>query len=318
VDEMALFHQRGAMIVDTTCPWVSKVWTSVEKSKAKGYTSIIHGKYDHEETIATKSFAKKYVIVKNMDEAEYVAQYILGNGEREEFLEKFAKALSPSFDPDVDLQRVGVSNQTTMLKGETELIGKLFERVMIKKFGPQSINDHFVSFNTICDATQLRQDAMYKMFSAEYEPPSSMLYAELEGEQVGLELKTGSRRAKILSKENADETRGGVTTDDAKIDLCLVVGGFNSSNTTHLLEIAEEEGVPGFHIDSPERIQGNNITHKPLATHALNAVAGIGLQKDTLLPECPVVIGVTSGASTPDNVVGECLQRILAVRGLSA
>ncbi|CAK9033536.1 unnamed protein product [Durusdinium trenchii] len=153
-------------------------------------------RYDHEETVATKSFAEKcpvemgeakdspwpwldlrllckmlreYLVLKNMSEAEYVADFILKGGDKEEFMSKFSKAMSPGFDPDVDLDRLGVANQTTMLKGETELIGKLFERTLIKKFGPQNINEHFLSFNTICDATQERQDAMYKMFGTEYE-----------------------------------------------------------------------------------------------------------------------------------------------------
>merc|ERR1719296_384834 len=186
VDEMAFLKQREVQIVDTTCPWVSKVWTSVEKSKGKGCTSIIHGKYSHEETIATKSFAKKFIIVKDMVEAEYLANYLLGEGNREELMAKFSNAMSEGFDPDVDLEKVGVANQTTMLKGETELISRLFERVMIKRYGPQHINDHFVSFNTICDATQHRQDAMYKMFDAEYEAPRSQLYAELEGTKWSL------------------------------------------------------------------------------------------------------------------------------------
>jgi 4-hydroxy-3-methylbut-2-enyl diphosphate reductase len=321
VDEMALFKERGAMIVDTTCPWVSKVWATVEKSKAKGHTSIIHGTYNHEETIATRSFAKKYIVIKDMSQAEYVAEYMLGNGNRDEFMERFGEVSSPGFDPDVDLERVGVSNQTTMLKGETELIGKLFERALIKKYGPQNIDDHFVSFNTICDATQLRQDAMYKMFSAKYEPPTSALYAELEGEQVGVTLQTGGRAVAMSSKKKEDATRGAATASadaNEKIDVCLVVGGFNSSNTTHLVEIAEEQGVPGFHIDYPERIEGNSITHKPLSTSPHDAVKGTGLATDAFLPEGPVVIGVTSGASTPDSVVGESLKRILDARGLSA
>eukprot|EP00435_Cladocopium_sp_Y103_P050024 s493_g15.t1 len=218
VDEMALFKEKNVQIVDTTCPWVSKVWTSVEKSKDrkpamdnktghgdrndKGHTAIIHGKYDHEETVATKSFAQKYLVLKNMGEAEYVADYILGNGNKEEFLSKFSKAMSEGFDPDVDLECLGVANQTTMLKGETELIGKLFERTLIKKYGPQNINEHFLSFNTICDATQERQDAMYKMFGAEYEAPKSKLYAELEGEQGAAHLAASVVSGRRLPERN--------------------------------------------------------------------------------------------------------------------
>merc|ERR1719277_2001669 len=234
IDEMALLKERNAQIVDATCPWVSKVWTAVEKSKDKGHTSIIHGKYDHEETVATKSFAKKYLVIKNMDEAEYVANCILTGENREDFMAKFAKAMPEGFDPDTDLDKVGVANQTTMLKGETELIGKLFERVMIRKFGPQEVDQHFVSFNTICDATQERQDAMYKMFGAEYEAPTSQLYAELEGEQVGVQLKSAPRKAKKLSsKSMEDATRGAAAASThggpvEKPDIVVVVGGFNS------------------------------------------------------------------------------------------
>lgn len=327
IDEMSFLKDRNVQIVDTTCPWVSKVWNSVEKSKGKGHTSIIHGKYDHEETVATKSFATKYLVLKNMSEAEYVADYVLGNGNRDEFMKKFSNAMSEEFDPDVDLEKVGVANQTTMLKGETELIGKLFERVMIKKFGPQNINDHFVSFNTICDATQERQDAMYNMFGSAYEPPQSKLYAELEGEQVGVELRSTKGQEKLSSKQMEDEIRGGSsesTSGAPKVDVCLVVGGFNSSNTTHLLEISEEEGVPGYHIDCADRIgiaygeATNKIQHKPLSTSPMQAMMDEGLEvKEGFLPDGPVVIGITSGASTPDNVVGECLHRILQIKGVA-
>jgi 4-hydroxy-3-methylbut-2-enyl diphosphate reductase len=161
VQEMQLLNDRGCTIVDTTCPWVSKVWNTVEKHKKKEHTSIIHGKYNHEETIATSSFAGRYLIVLNLKQAEYVADYILNGGDRDEFLAQFSKATSAGFEPDVDLDRIGIANQTTMLKGETEQIGKLFERTMLKKYGPQALNEHFLSFNTICDATQERQDAMF-------------------------------------------------------------------------------------------------------------------------------------------------------------
>jgi len=333
IDEMALLKERSVQIVDTTCPWVSKVWNSVEKSKDRGHTSIIHGKYEHEETVATKSFAKQYLVVKNMGEAEYVAEYILGTGNKEEFMTKFAMAMSDDFDPDLHLAAVGVANQTTMLKGETELIGKLFERTMIKKFGPQEINQHFMSFNTICDATQERQDAMYKMFGAEYEAPQSKLYADLEGEQVGVSLLSTAMQEKLESKKMEAEAKGGVGVEaveapvvpQMKVDMCIIIGGYNSSNTTHLLEIAEDEGVPAYHIDCGDRIgvafgeATNKIQHKPLTTPPAKAMLDEGLEvTDGFLPDGPLIIGITSGASTPDSMVGDALQRILAIRGLSA
>merc|ERR1712039_720683 len=242
-----------------------------------------------------------------------------------EFMAKFATSMSAGFDPDRDLDRVGVANQTTMLKGETELIGKLFERVMISKHGPQNVNEHFVSFNTICDATQQRQDAMYNMLGAEYEAPSSDLYATLEGEQVGIKLKS-DKKAKLSSKAVEDETKGTSSAPvgaPQKIDMCLVVGGFNSSNTTHLIEIAQEEGIPGYHVDSAARIGGpsgdvNTIQYKPLEVSPAQAMLSEGLEiKDNFLPEGPIVVGVTSGASTPDSTVGECLQRLLHIKGIN-
>ena len=163
VQEMQLLNERGCHIVDTTCPWVSKVWTTVEKHKKHTITSIIHGKVKHEETLATSSFAGTYLVVLDMEEAQIVADYILGKGDRDAFMQRFSAACSPGFDPDRDLSRLGVANQTTMLKSETEEIGRLFERTMLSKYGPAELNDHFVAFNTICDATQERQDAMFSL-----------------------------------------------------------------------------------------------------------------------------------------------------------
>ncbi|KAK1402633.1 4-hydroxy-3-methylbut-2-enyl diphosphate reductase [Heracleum sosnowskyi] len=169
VEEMMILSEKNVQIVDTTCPWVSKVWTTVEKHKNGEYTSIIHGSYDHQETIGTKSFAGNYVVVKNMAEAIYVCDYILGglldgsSSSKEAFLEKFKDKVSEGFDPDNNLVKVGIANQTTMVKGETEEIGKLVERTMMQKYGVENIKNHLMSFNTLCDATHERQDALAKL-----------------------------------------------------------------------------------------------------------------------------------------------------------
>ncbi|MDY6781859.1 MAG: 4-hydroxy-3-methylbut-2-enyl diphosphate reductase [Cyanobacteriota bacterium] len=259
VSEMQLLDRKGCTIVDTTCPWVSKVWNSVEKHKKRDYTSIVHGKYKHEETVATTSFANKYLVVLNLEQAQFVADYILSGGEKEVFLEKFKNAHSEGFDPDIDLDRIGIANQTTMLKSETEHIGKLFERTMMQKYGPVELNEHFMSFNTICDATQERQDAMFELV-------------------------------------------------EEKIALMVVIGGYNSSNTTHLQEIAIARNIPSYHIDSAARIDvaRNQIEHKPL---------GKDLEiRENWLPDGEITVGVTSGASTPDKVVEEAIAKIFETK----
>lgn len=259
VQEMQLLNERGCHIVDTTCPWVSKVWNTVEKHKKHAFTSIIHGKVKHEETLATSSFAGTYLVVLDLAEAQMVADYILGRGERQSFMARFARACSPGFDPDRDLVRVGVANQTTMLKNETEEIGRLFERTMLERYGPVVLDQHFLAFNTICDATQERQDAMFSLV-------------------------------------------------DEPLDRMVVIGGFNSSNTTHLQEIAVSRGTPSFHIDTPERIgPGNRIEHKPLGGD-LETV-------EPFLPEGPIRVGITSGASTPDRVVEDVIRRLIDLSG---
>ena len=258
VQEMQLLHEKECHIIDTTCPWVSKVWHTVEKHKKHTFTSIIHGKYKHEETLATRSFAGNYLVVFDLAEAEYVSNYILGNGDRDHFLKKFSKAFSKGFDPDIHLERVGVANQTTMLKSETEEIGKLFENTMLKKYGPAHLNDHFLAFNTICDATEERQDAMFSLV-------------------------------------------------DEDLDMLVVIGGFNSSNTTHLQEIAITNNIQSFHIDTPDRIsvENNSICHKPLESDLV-------LKKD-FIPDGELTVGITSGASTPDKVVADVIEKLVKI-----
>ncbi|QNP28626.1 MULTISPECIES: 4-hydroxy-3-methylbut-2-enyl diphosphate reductase [Cylindrospermopsis] len=261
VQEMQILHDKGCQIVDTTCPWVSKVWNTVEKHKKGEFTSIIHGKYKHEETVATSSFAGKYLIVLNLQEAEYVSNYILHGGDREEFLTKFAKAYSANFDPDKDLEKVGIANQTTMLKGETEQIGKIFEKTMMQKYGTLALNDHFQSFNTICDATQERQDAMLELVEHE-------------------------------------------------LDLIIVIGGFNSSNTTQLQQIAINRNIPSYHIDSVARIKSSNaIEHRQLNGEIATTT--------NWLPREETIVGVTSGASTPDKVVEDIIEKIFSLKAFN-
>ena len=281
VHEMKLLDERGVQIVDTTCPWVSKVWNAVDVHKRKNYTSIIHGKWAHEETIATASFAKVYLIVKNEKEAQYVIDYIHADeaaraSERPAFMEKFAKAMSEGFDPDRDLVAVGVANQTTMLKGETEAIGKMFERCMMRKYGVDVLNEHYMVLDTICDATQERQDAMFD-----------------------------------LVKEDAAKAADAGAANKTALDVMLVVGGFNSSNTSHLQEIAEEKNIPSYWVDTADRVHADgSITHKTSWGELLDSKAW--------LPRGPFVLGVTSGASTPDKVVEDVLDRIFALTDAKA
>jgi 4-hydroxy-3-methylbut-2-en-1-yl diphosphate reductase len=258
VQETQFLNSTGCTIVDTTCPWVSKVWNRVEKHKKADFTSIIHGKYSHEETVATSSYAKRYLVVLDLEQAEYVSAYMLKGGDKAEFMAKFRLATSEGFDPDQDLARVGIANQTTMLKGETEAIGKLFERTVMLKYGVEVLNDHFLSYNTICDATQERQDAMLEVVE---EP----------------------------------------------LDLMIVIGGYNSSNTTHLQEIAIKKALQSYHIDSSDRIiSAEAINHKPL---------GKPLETSTgWLPSGKVRIGITSGASTPDRVVADVIEKLFELK----
>jgi len=157
-EEMKMFDEKNVEVVDTTCPWVSKVWNTVDMHQKKGLTSIIHGKYEHEETVATVSFCEDFICVKNMKEAEMVVEYIKNGEDKEAFMDYFKNAVSEGFDPDTMLTNLGLANQTTMYKTETRAIGKMLAKTMMEKFGPVDSNKHYMEFDTICDATQERQD----------------------------------------------------------------------------------------------------------------------------------------------------------------
>jgi len=213
LEEMELLDSKGVTTVDTTCPWVSKVWTTVDKHQRADMTSIIHGKYAHEEAIATASMCETYLIIKDMKQAEEIASYILqepGCLTDEELLAKYKHAASPHFDPKKHLKKIGLANQTTMYKKETQAIGKLFEKTMMAAYGPENIKERFAAFDTICDATQVRQDAVLEMSEA--------------------------------------------ALDSTPLDFILVVGGWDSSNTAHLLEIPHMKGLPGFHVNTAQCI----------------------------------------------------------------
>ena len=327
LEEMQLLDSRDVTVVDTTCPWVSKVWTTVDKHQRADMTSLIHGKWQvsarllaalparratcspprllpapaaprplplarrpslslslsarrrilhlprflappaqHEEAIATASMCTTYLIIKNMDEAAEIAAYILGEEgaiTTEELMEKYKNAMSPHFDPKKHLKRIGLANQTTMYKKETQAIGRLFEKTMMAAYGAENIKERFAAFDTICDATQVRQDAITEM--------------------------SESPEAKDL-------------------DFILVVGGWDSSNTAHLLEIPHDYGLPAFHVNEPGCIKPENtIEHRTVDGKIETAVDFLPLDR-------PARIGITSGASTPDSVVQECLEAILLIK----
>lgn len=288
LDEMKELDEKEVKVVDTTCPWVAKVWNTVHTHQVRGLTSIIHGKYAHEETMATKSMAETYICVKNLDEAEYVADFIVnaeeGDGRAEEFMEKFKKACSSHFDPHKHLEKIGLANQTTMYKKETRAIGQLLQKTIMKKFGPDLINEHYYEFDTICDATQVRQDAVDELCSMHDDP------------------------------------------EQPDLDFILVVGGFDSSNTAHLLEIPQMRGVTSYHINAADCIQAENkIRHRTVAGEIIED-EGPFLTEEMLWStdeetgertKRTLRVGVTSGASTPDKEVQDALGRIMMLNKLS-
>jgi 4-hydroxy-3-methylbut-2-enyl diphosphate reductase len=257
----------GCVMVDTTCGSVLNVWKRVESYARDGYTALIHGKYYHEETRATASQVTKhpqgrYIVVRDLGEAQIVCDYIEGRGDREAFRQRFAHASSPDFDPDVDLGRIGVANQTTMLARESLAVGDLVGAAMEARFGPPHRAEHFRTFDTICSATQDRQDAVLELLR---EP----------------------------------------------LDVMLVIGGYNSSNTMSLAAICAEH-VPTFHVEDAGCIDAERgtIRHQPIG--AKTEVES----RDWLRAHGDVRVGLTAGASTPNNKIGEAVARVFATRGI--
>ena len=256
---------RGSTLIDTTCGSVLNVWKNVRRYAEGGYTAIIHGKVWHEETQATASqtvdYGGRYLVVFDHQETQQVCDYIRGGGDRAGFLEKFSGAASPGFDPDRDLQHIGLANQTTMLMSESLEIGEMLKAAMVGRFGTGDLAAHFQAFDTICSATQDRQDAVVKLL---HEKP---------------------------------------------VDLMIVIGGYNSSNTANLARICAASR-PTFHIADPDcLVSASEIRHRPVGSKHETTAQG------WLPPTGPVSVGLTSGASTPDNLVGAAIAKLEAFAG---
>jgi 4-hydroxy-3-methylbut-2-enyl diphosphate reductase len=265
VSTLQQIKELGCQIVDTTCGDVMSVWKRVRKYASESATSIIHGKAEHEETKATSSRALgdgkgHYLVVLTLAETDYVCEYIRHGGDKQVFLEKFRNAHSPGFDPDLHLRTVGVANQTTMLRGETEEVQRRIRQAIVDRDGPELAAQNFRFFDTICGATQERQDALRELL-------------------------------------------------DVRMNLLLVVGGYNSSNTSHLAEMGEEK-LPTYFVRNASRLLSEReILHYNL--HQKNEV----IAKDWL-PSGPLVVGITAGASCPNNLIEETLIRLFELRGI--
>src|SRR4030095_5931451 len=252
--------RRGATLVDTTCGSVLNVWKNVRRYSEHGYTSIIHGKVWHEETQATASQAVQYgghyLVVFDRAEAAIVCDYLRSGEQAEALRQHFANATSPGLDPDVHRRRSGLANQTTMLMSESLEIGDMMREAMTARYGDAALADHYQAFDTICSATQDRQDAVVNLLR------------------------------------------------DKPVDLMLVIGGYNSSNTANLARICAASR-PTFHIADPDcLVSADEIRHRPIGTKSAVSASG------WLPRERPVSIGLTAGASTPDNLVGAAVARL--------
>jgi 4-hydroxy-3-methylbut-2-enyl diphosphate reductase len=269
IQDFAALRDLGCVLVDTTCGSVLNVWKRVESYARDGFTAVIHGKYYHEETRATASQVRRYpdghyLVVRNMDEARLVCDFVEGRAPASIIASRFAHATSPGFDPSRHLQRLGVANQTTMLANESLAIAEEIGAAIARARGPEARASDFRSFDTICSATQERQDAVRELLA---EP----------------------------------------------LDVMVVIGGFNSSNTISLAALCTEH-VPTYHVGGSDAIDPdtNTIHYRRAQTAHAEADAA------DWLPGGPVRVGITAGASTPNNKIGEAVARILATRGLRA
>jgi 4-hydroxy-3-methylbut-2-en-1-yl diphosphate reductase len=265
IGDFGRLREVGCVLVDTTCGSVLNVWKRVESYARDGFTAIIHGKHYHEETKATASQVMKYpqgryLVVLDMDEARLVCDFIERGGAAGGLRERFTNATSPGFDFERDLLRVGIANQTTMLSGESLAIAEEVRRSMVRRYGDAAGN-HFRSFDTICSATQERQDAVVALLE---EP----------------------------------------------LDVMVVVGGYNSSNTCHLAALVHSRGVPVFHIEDADAVDpaAGAVRHQPIgAKHEALTEGWLGDAR---------IIGITAGASTPNNKIGETVARICRTAGV--
>jgi len=267
VDIRDKLAEKGCTIIDATCGDVMSVWKRVRQNAREKVTSIIHGKAWHEETLATSSQATAfegghYLIVFNLEEADYVCNYIIQGGNREELLKKFDGAYSDGFDPDINLKAIGVANQTTMMRGETEEVQRRMRNAMVVKYGKETLDDHFRYFDTICGATQDRQDAL----------------------------------GDLLNRP---------------MDLLLVVGGYNSSNTAHLAEMGEDK-LPTYFIKDAQEMESPEKLH-----HFSQDKNEMILAENWLPKEQELTVGVTAGASCPNNLIEEVILRIYELRGIN-
>ena len=261
-------ERRGCTLIDTTCGSVLNVWKNVRRYAEGGYTSVIHGKVWHEETQATASqaveYGGRYLVLFNDAEAKVICDYIREGRNPAAVLERFPNAVSPGFDPERDLQRIGLANQTTMLMSESLGIEKMLRAAMIDRYGEADFVQHFQAFDTICSATQDRQDAVVALLA------------------------------------------------ETPIDLMIVIGGYNSSNTCNLARICAVSR-PTFHIADPDcLVSPGEIRHRPVGTKTEVTASA------WLPPGGPVSIGLTSGASTPDNLVGDAVLKLAQFTGFAS